>query len=193
MVRDIKYVYRDPLDVIWLQTARELGWTIERASDVFAAWDGAGRLTVGTPETLDPDDNLGQMIFHEVCHAICEGAVGLGQPDWGLDAESIVQIVREHACLRLQAAIAGRHGLRAFLATTTDFREYYEQLPEDPLADGADPALPIAREAMDRYHASDWFAAIENALMATSQLQTLVSPFAADSSLWSVGNQWGPE
>jgi hypothetical protein len=42
---------------------------------------------------------------------------------------------REHACLRLQAWLAGSVGLREFFAPTTDFREsFWASLPADPFA-----------------------------------------------------------
>ena len=105
-----------------------------------ASWNGAGVLTIGTPETLDPDDSLAQMILHETCHALCEGPESLQKMDWGLDNSSPAKRVHEHACLRLQAALADQYGLRAFFAATTMFRAYYDRLPSEPLAPSDDPA-----------------------------------------------------
>jgi hypothetical protein len=68
-VRKIDRKYSDPVDLIWLHAAAEMGMRIERSAEVNASWNGAGVLTIGTPETLDPDDCLAQMILHESCHA----------------------------------------------------------------------------------------------------------------------------
>ncbi len=59
-------------------------------------------------------------------------------------------LLQEHACHRLQAALAARHGLRDFFAVTTDWRSYWDTLPLDPLSPGKDPAIPLAREAFVR-------------------------------------------
>ena len=42
-------------------------------------------------------------------------------------------VVREHACLRLQAHLADAHGLRALMAPTTEYRAYHDALPGAPL------------------------------------------------------------
>jgi len=160
--------YLDPLDAIWLEVARRVGFRVVRSPDVYASTDGAGTLTIGTPETLDPDDCLAQMIFHELCHSMIEGPSSLAVPDFGLDNESARDVVREHACLRLQAAVAEAHGLRAVLAPTTDFRAYYDALPGDPLGDGTDPAIPLARAARARFDAPPWAPHVDAGLRATS-------------------------
>ncbi len=76
--------YQDPLDLIWIQTAGQLGIEIQRDPHVFAAWDGQQVLRIGTVETLDADDCLAQMIFHELCHALVEGPAAFQIEDWGL-------------------------------------------------------------------------------------------------------------
>jgi hypothetical protein len=82
---------------------------------------------------LDPDDSLAQMIFHELCHALVEGEDGEGLEDWGLANHGDGIPWREHACLRLQAYLAGCVGMRDFFAPTTDFRvSFWGSLPEDP-------------------------------------------------------------
>src|ERR1041384_6406058 len=82
-----------------------------------ASSDGRGGIAIGATETLDGDDALAQLVFHELCHAITEGEASLRVPDWGLDNVP-EHTVREHACLRVQACLADRFGLRAVKAPT---------------------------------------------------------------------------
>jgi len=52
---------------------------------------------------------------------------------------------REHACLRVQWVLTGRHGLRAVFAPTTDFRTtFWDTLSGDVLADRTDPSVQLA-------------------------------------------------
>ena len=162
-----------------------MGMTIERSSDVFAAWDGTGVLQIGTPETLDPDDSLAQMILHETCHGLIEGPDAFYLPDWGLQIDNPAQRVREHSCLRLQAALSQPFGLREFFAATTNFRKYYDQLPADPLVDDGDPAVEAAQEGMERATTGPWSAAIREALEATQRISEIVKSIAGVTSLWS--------
>jgi hypothetical protein len=146
-MRPITKTYDDPLNLIWLHAAAHMGMRVERSPEVNASWDGAGVLTIGTPETLDPDDSLAQMILHETCHALVEGPESLTQLDWGLPNMGRENRVHEHACLRLQAALADQVGMRQFFAATTMFRAYYDALPADPLAargDNGDPGDPAS-------------------------------------------------
>ncbi len=191
-MRNIEATYEDPLAVIWSYAANALAIEIQRDSEVFASWNGEGVLRIGTPETLDPDDSLGQMIFHEICHALTEGIRGLSKQDWGLKNEP-GHVVREHACLRLQASLADRYGLRQFFATTTEFRAYYDSLPEDPLQGDEDPAIGIAREALDRASQGLWSEVLHEALWRTSELAALIAPLASSESLWSTFRALGGE
>lgn len=168
MPREARRVYVDPLDAVWLAVARGVGLRVSRSSEVYASTDGEGGLVIGDRATLDPDDCLAQMIFHELCHAIVQGHENLARPDWGLDNESDRDFVREHACLRLQAALAGAYGLREVLAPTTDFRAYYDGLPEDVLADdGDDPAVALALAALGRVDSAPFSPFLHDALEAT--------------------------
>jgi hypothetical protein len=106
-----------------------------RTPDAYAATDGRGTLAIGAASTLDADDSLAQMIFHELCHSLVEGPDSFAQPDWGMDNTGPDHDWREHACLRVQALLAGRYGLRALLAPTTEHRAFYDALGPDPLAD----------------------------------------------------------
>ena len=184
-VRKIESVYEDPLSVIWLDLARQLDIMVRRDDEVFAAWDGGGTLTIGEDHTLDPDDSLAQMIFHELCHALTEGEAALSLSDWGLENDRPDHVVREHACLHLQAALAGKFGLREFFATTTDFREYYDRLPADPLADHSDAATQIAAEAWQRATEGPWAKPLAKALERTSEIAAIVKAVADQKSLWS--------
>ena len=184
MTRAIDGRYRDPLDEIWLGTARALGLRVIRSNEVFAATDGKGELTLGSPESLDPDDSLGQMVFHELCHSLVQGPESFDQPDWGLDNLGDRDVAREHACLRVQATIARRHGLERVFAPTTDFRSFYDALGADPLA-GSDPSVAMARAALERAEGPPWQPHLERALRATRTLGEVSAPFAAADSLWA--------
>jgi len=162
--------YLDPLDAVWLTTAQRVGFRVERSAEVYASTDGSGVMIIGDPGTLDPDDCLAQMILHELCHSLVEGHASLEVPDFGLDNESERDQVREHACLRLQAWLTGEHGLRKALAPTTDFRPYYDGLPEDPLGDLGDPACASARQGAARSREAPWAPHLEQALEATATI-----------------------
>jgi hypothetical protein len=183
-MRTISATYQDPLDLIWIHAASSLGITIERSADVFASWDGAGVLRIGTPETLDPDDSLAQMILHEMCHLLVEGPEAIHLPDWGLENDPS-KIVHEHATLRLQAALADTVGLREFFAATTVFRKYYDQLPKHPLEFDGDPAVGLARPAWERSRDATWAEPLDRALGMTFEFARLLDGVAPADSLWS--------
>ncbi len=183
--------YDAPIDLLWVETARRCGVPrIERSSSVFAAYDGAGTLTLGSAETFDADDGLPQLVFHELCHALVEGPSGLRAVDWGLDNVGDGDLPREWASLRVQAALAEPHGLRAILAPTTDHRAYYDALPPDPLApiDGDDAgdraAIAAAGEGLLRATEEPWATALGNALAITGQLAASIASLAPEGSLW---------
>lgn len=188
-VRNIEQTYEDPLSLVWIRAAAQMGMRVERSAEVNASWDGAGVLTIGTPETLDPDDSLAQMILHEICHALCEGPESLEKLDWGLLNEPEKK-VHEHACLRLQAALADQVGMRAFFASTTMFRLFYDRLPADPLAAGDDPAIPLAQAAWQRAKHGPWAAALDEALRRTADIARALRGATTADSLW---HQQGPE
>lgn len=183
-MRKIEKVYADPLSLVWIHAAAQMGMRIERSAEVNASWNGAGVLTIGTPETLDPDDSLAQMILHEVCHSLCEGPQSLQQPDWGLDNFNRAKRVHEHACLRLQAALADQVGMRGFFASTTMFRSYYDKLPAAPLTDGDDPAIPLAQAAWERAQQDPWAEALREALERTAKIARALDGVTRNDSLW---------
>jgi hypothetical protein len=171
--RPILHRYEDPLDRVWRAAASGVGLKIERSAECYAATDGRGTLIIGTGETLDPDDCLAQMIFHELCHSLVQGPESFEVPDWGLCNESDRDLPREHACLRVQAFLAGRHGLREVLAPTTDHRAFYDALGADPL-EGDDPSVPLARRAAVRARRAPWAPHLERALAATAAIARAV-------------------
>ena len=140
------------IDEIWRRAATTIGFTLSRTQDAYATSDGRGGIAIGATDTLDGDDALAQLVFHELCHAITEGEASLRQADWGLDNVP-EHVAREHACLRVQARVSDRFGLRAVMAPTTPYREYYAELPARPvleraLRDGSvlQPADPEVRD-----------------------------------------------
>lgn len=184
-MREISTTYQDPLELIWTCAANELGIKIERDSTVFATWDGAGVLRIGTPETLDPDDSLAQMILHEICHALVEEPDAFCLPDWGLDITNSEHRVHEHACLRLQASLADRYGLRRFFAATTNARSYYDAMPDNPLEAVDDPAVRLALPGWERARSGSWSQSIDRALQKTAQIAEILQELAPPDSLWS--------
>ncbi len=140
--RAVAHRYLDPLDQVWIETAHRIGLRIARSAEVYASTDGAGTLYIGNADTLDADDCVAQMIFHELCHSLVQGSKSFSQEDWGMDNTSDRDVVLEHACLRTQAALSGAHGLQLLLAPTTDFRAFYDRVHATPLAAVPDAVVP---------------------------------------------------
>jgi hypothetical protein len=161
--------YVDPLDQVWLGCAARVGFRVVRSAEVYASTDGRRTLLIGSAD-LDADDCLAQMIFHELCHSLIEGHDGLEREDWGLDNTSNRDVPREHACLRLQAHLAGRYGLRGMLAPTTDFRGFYDALPDDPLAPRHHPEVTLAILGLRRADKPPWGPHVADALAATAAI-----------------------
>ncbi len=170
--------------MIWLHAAKLAGIRVERDAEVNAAWDGVRLLRIGTAELLDADDSLAQMILHEMCHAMVAGHDGFAREDWGLAYDEPDHVHFEHAALRLQAALADRFGLRQFLASTTDFREYFDRLPESTLDIHDDPAIAMAQRGMELARHNGWLAIIDSALAATRAIAEIVSDKVEADSLW---------
>ena len=184
--------YRDPVERVWLACASRIGFRVVRSNEVYASSDGAGTITLSDAAGMDPDDGLAQMIFHELCHSLIEGENALVLEDWGLDNRSERDVPREHACLRLQATLAGRHGLRRVLAPTTDFRAFYDVLPEGPIDGRSDDAI-VARRGLQRAAKAPWGPHLEEALVATAAIARAATGFAAGvveedgrPSLWAL-------
>lgn len=207
-MRTIHSEYQDPLDAIWLETCRRWGWKVIRSDQVFAAWDGLGTLTIGTADTLDPDDSLAQLILHEFCHAMVEGPSSWGLPDWGLDITDRSQLAHEHAALILQAVVSDAFGLRTFFGSTTDARRYYDRLPasavelrqsiQDPASvppnmdmgcseekSSPCPFTMAAKGLAVLRTESNFRIPLQAAFEATAKIATITQAFAQPASLWS--------
>ena len=181
--RPVHARYVDPLAEVWLGAARRIGLRVERRADAYASTDGAGTLIIGTAETLDADDSLAQMIFHELCHSLVQGEDSFARADWGLDNQTSRDAWRERATLRLQHTLAARFGLARFFAPTTEYRAFWDQLGDDALADRADPTVVAAIAALHRTTRAPWAPALDDALYASVAIVAAAAPFAADGSL----------
>jgi len=197
-LRKPEYRYQDPLSRVWIACAEQVGFRVARTDNAFASSDGRGNLLIGCDALLDPDDNLGQMIFHELCHALIEGEDAERLQDWGLDNTSGRDTWRERACLRLQAYLADQYGLRNFFAPTTDFRvSFWSKLPADPFEAALErggfrePSCVLARQAVWRSKLPRWRMPLHQALEATATIAAVTPPrvHGDDSALpplWSL-------
>lgn len=181
MTRVITRRYSDPLDLIWTSTAARIGFRISRSDTVYASKDAGAELTIGTPETLDEDDCLAQMIFHEMCHALIQGPGAHREPDWGLCNRTDRDVVREHACLRLQATLSTRVGLRRVLAPTTEYRAFYDSLLADPLEGAPDEERSLVVTGLDRAQSSPFAPHLDRALSATVAITQVIDPFTSET------------
>ena len=179
--RPILSRYVDPVELIWLSTAKELGLTIRRNPSIFSATDGSGLLELGPRTDLDADDTLAQMVLHEICHWVTNGKDTFEERDWGFPLD-IELDPREHACLRLQAWWTGHHGLREVMAPTSSFRDYYNRIPDNPLEPMDDSewelnVVGLAKEAIQRGQTDPWVGPVNRALEATRQVGGCIRPF----------------
>ena len=204
--RPLNRHYQDPLSVIWCECLRELGWRLQRSAEVFASWDGERTLTLGESDDLDPDDHLGQLILHEICHSIIEGESGRSTVDWGLDNTDTRHLVNELACHRLQALLADEFNLRSLMAVTTDWRPYFEAIPTSGLApQSADElqrwaslfdcsidraqaldleALELVTTALHESRNATHLRGARVALHRSAILAEVISPIAPPQSIW---------
>ena len=166
--------YSDPLDAVWLAAAARLGLRVRRVGGLYAGTDGKRNLDIGLPDTLDPDDSLAQMIFHEVCHWLVQGEAAIASIDWGLDNVSDEDVLKEYACLRVQASLAGPYGLERVLAPTTDFRAFYDEHMAEPLVPETAADVRLARRALARASGEPWAPHLNVALSATRQIALCV-------------------
>ena len=171
---------------MWLGTARKIGLRVVRTRDAYAATDGRGTLAIATDEALDADDSLAQMIFHELCHSLVEGEQSFSRADWGMDNTGPDHDWREHACLRVQWVLTGRHGLRTLFAPTTEFRAFWDRLSGDVLADRTERSVVAAIAALRRADQPPWGPALGDALAATARIAREAARAAPDADvLWS--------
>jgi hypothetical protein len=179
MSRDIAHRYIDPLTQVWVGAARAIGLRVVRTRDTYAATDGTGTLAIGDGDTLDADDSLAQMIFHELCHSLIEGEASFARADWGMDNTGPDHDWREHACLRVQWLLASRFGLRALFAPTTDFRAVWDAFAGDVLADRSDRSVQAAIAGVRRAELPPWSPALLDALAATARIAREAAAFAS--------------
>lgn len=189
MAREVTRRYVDPLAQVWLGAARRIGLVVVRAADTYASTDGRGTLSIARDADLDADDSLAQMIFHELCHSLVEGEDSFRAPDWGMDNTGPDHDWREHACLRAQWVLTGRHGLRVLFAPTTDFRAFWDTLSGDVLSDRTDPSVQAAIAALRRAALPPWAPALDDALAATARIAAEAARFSAPANdaapLWT--------
>ncbi|MFN0247244.1 MAG: YkgJ family cysteine cluster protein [Kofleriaceae bacterium] len=187
MGREVTRRYVDPLAQVWLGAARRIGLRVVRTPDAYATTDGSGTLAIATADGMDSDDSLAQMIFHELCHSLVEGSDSFRAPDWGMDNTGPDHDYREHACLRVQWVLTGRHGLRVVFAPTTEFRtSFWDTLSGDVLADRTAASVQLAIAALRRLNQPPWAPALEQALAASEQIARAAMPFASNDSLASL-------
>ena len=184
--RSVTDQYEDPVDLIWIRAANDLGLTIHRSADAFAAYDGKGTLTIAEASHFDADDCLAQMIFHEICHWLVAGKRGNLLEDWGLSNIDDRDLVYEYAAHRVQAALSDPYGLRNLMAVTTDWRPYWDALPNNPLLGDDDPAIPIAREAFYLAKSEPFQSVLNRSLAATATIADAVRGVAGEGSLWKL-------
>ncbi|MDB4959048.1 MAG: hypothetical protein JWO36_6617 [Myxococcales bacterium] len=183
--REVTSRYIDPLTQVWLGAARLVGLHVVRTPDAYASTDGRGTLAIGEDTALDADDSLAQMIFHELCHSLVEGECSFEAPDWGMDNTGPDHDWREHACLRVQWVLTGRHGLRKLFAPTTEFRAFWDRLSGDVLADRTERSVEAAISALQRSSRAPWAPALSEALAATARIASNALRFADPDTLWS--------
>lgn len=183
--------YEDPLDRIWSSAAASLGLQIKRGKHAYASTDGRGTLTIAPDEDLDADDCLGQIILHEICHWLVQGEDSLRKADWGLGNDDRAQgyagdTGREHGCLVTQAALLRPYGLRLLLAPTTDFRTYYDALPQDPLRAADKDAVGLAVRALGLRRRPPFARILDDALRQTAAVHRLLAEVRGydGGSLW---------
>jgi hypothetical protein len=183
--RTVDGVYEDPLDLVWKECAAACGYRIARSAEVYASFDGENVIRLSTPDDFDADDSLAQMILHELCHALVAGPDAMRREDWGLDNTSDRDLVQEHATHRLQAHLADRWGMRGLFAVTTVWRDHWDRLGRDPLAETSDdPAIGLARAARVRADAEPFASAFRAAFAKTAVMADLARGTAGEASLW---------
>ena len=185
MPRAVTSRYVDPLTEVWVGAARAIGLSVVRTADAYAATDGRGTLAIASDDALDADDSLGQMIFHELCHSLVEGEDAFAKADWGMDNTGPDHDWREHACLRVQWVLAGRHGLCGVFAPTTEFRAFWDRLSGDVLADRTERSVQAAIAALRRAEQPPWAPALSAALAASAQIAGAAAAFASRGVLWA--------
>ena len=157
----------DPITAAWVRAAAGMGFEVRRSDDAWAAYDGAGTITVSDDGGLDADDSAAALILHELCHFAIQGAASAALPDWGLNTADPgpEEHRRERSALRVQRTLLRRRGLEERLAPTTEYRGFYEDLGERPLEGD-----PLALAAFDALSANGWLPVLDEALRVTADV-----------------------
>ncbi len=182
-MRTIHRRYEDPLEALWITTAERIGIKVVRGGDAYATTNGAGVLSLASNEHLDADDCIAQMVLHEICHSLVAGHEGFSRPDWGLENDGARDLDLEFACLRAQAWLLDRHGLRRVFAPTTDYRAFYDSLGSDPLLGPDSRDVVRGKIAVARSHRDPWAPHLALALVQTELLVRAAAPLAGPDSL----------
>lgn len=171
---------RAETDALWVASARELGFGVERARGAFVSYDGAGTIAVAPYDEMDPDDHLAQIVVHELAHFAVEGAEARARADWGLDNMSDAHVANELAALRVQAWWCDAHGLRDVLVPTTAFREAWPAIGAAPLAPPAGAWSATIEGTRVTPHVRATAAALAHAAPLREELaRSLAGPLAA--------------
>jgi hypothetical protein len=158
------------LDREFVAVARVFGFELLREAGAYVSYQGDSVIRVAPYEDLDPDDTLGQMVVHELCHYFVEGPQSREQWDWGLCNDGEEDEPAELAAIRVQAALLEDFGLRAALGPTTDFRFEYDLLAS-PLEDSDEQEVVArARMGLARLRAHDGFSALSEVLRRAQEL-----------------------
>ena len=169
-------------DGIWLDAAARLGIPVVRGGDAYVHWDGQ-RLHIADDAELDADDTVGQLVLHEICHAIVQNTRA---PDWDLDNTTDRDKPRELAAVRLEAHLCGAWGLRSVLFPTTPERAFFFALGPNAIGDDA-----LAREAAARAAGDPWRAVLAEALAKTAAAVAAATHRATGAPLCTDGRTCG--
>jgi hypothetical protein len=159
----------EALDAVWIDAAARLGIAVARGGDGYVHWNGR-ELLIALDEELDDDDSIAQLVLHELCHWLVEGAHARVLADWGLDNTSDRDLAREHAAVRLQAHLLGAYGLRGVLFPTTSVRAFFIGLGDDAFAPAGAESSRLARVAAGRAARPPFSTVLFSALAASAAL-----------------------
>src|SRR5436190_1437672 len=99
----------EAIDRVWIETATRCGFRVLRSDAAYASSDGRGTIVIGEPATLDDDDSVAQLVLHEICHALVQGAERARRKD--LDRVLAEALARTAALLRAEAGAQEAHPL----------------------------------------------------------------------------------
>jgi hypothetical protein len=167
------------IDEIWRRAAARSA-SLDAHDDAYATSDGRGGIAIGATDTLDDDDALAQLVFHELCHAITEGETRCGRRT-GASTTSRARGARARVPAR--AGAPGRSfGLRAVDGADDAVPRVLRGAAGDPLASTPGDRRGGRRgaaAACARFDASAWRAPIEQALAETAAAIGVARPRGA--------------